>query len=114
MQSRPLDRIWQKRDRSTAGSATGTTALGGRAGSATNPQASESGINPTCVSYDALGEPLSISRVAALLGCSVWTIRQRYMPAGLPHFRISKTGKLVFYRNQIIRWVLEAQQRERR
>lgn len=97
-----------------AGSATGTTARGGSAGNAINAHTSGTLANPTCACLDLLGEPLDIGHVALLLGCSAWTIRQRYLPAGLPCFRIAKTGKLIFYRNQIIRWVLEQQNRERR
>jgi len=58
---------------------------------------------------NSLGEPLSIDEVAELIGCSVWTIRQRYLSAGLPHFRLGGIGKLIFYRNQIVRWILERQ-----
>lgn len=97
-----------------AGSATGSAARGGSAQTSTNPRLSGHYENPTCASLDALGEPLSINRVARILGCSAWTIRQRYIPAGLPHFRLAKTGKLVFFHNQIIRWVLETQEKERR
>lgn len=58
---------------------------------------------------DPLGPPLTIREAASLLGCSVWAIRQRYLPLGLPHFRIGNSGKFTFYRNQIIRWVLNRQ-----
>jgi len=58
---------------------------------------------------ETLGQPMNIHQVAALLGCSVWTVRQRYLPIGLPYFRIGSAGKLMFYRNQIVRWVLEKQ-----
>jgi hypothetical protein len=61
---------------------------------------------------DELGEPMDIREVAILIGCSVWTIRQRYLPSGLPHFRLSSHGKLVFYRHQVIRWVLERQRQK--
>ena len=61
---------------------------------------------------DELGEPMAIRDVAHLVGCSVWTIRQRYLPAGLPHFRLSRHGKLVFYRHQVVRWLLERQQQK--
>ena len=61
-----------------------------------------------------LGEPLAITEVARLLGCSVWTVRQRYLPSGLPYFRIGKTGKITFYRNQVVRWILENQKTGRR
>ena len=49
------------------------------------------------------------SEVARLLGCSVWTVRQRYLARGLPYFRIGSTGKLVFYRAQVTQWILEQQ-----
>lgn len=61
---------------------------------------------------DALGEPLSISGVSRMLGCSSWTVRQRYLPLGLPYFRVTRAGKLVFYRNQVTRWILEKQKRK--
>jgi AraC-like DNA-binding protein len=60
---------------------------------------------------DALGEALTIRQVARLLGCSVWTVRQRYLGCGLPYFRIGSIGKLVFYRAQVTRWILEQQER---
>jgi hypothetical protein len=63
---------------------------------------------------DPLGEPMSIGQVAKLFGCSVWTVRQRYLPSGLPYFRIGSTGKLLFYRKQVVQWILEKQKSERR
>jgi hypothetical protein len=39
----------------------------------------------------------------------VWTVRQRYLPSGLPYFRIGKTGRITFYRNQVVKWILENQ-----
>ena len=63
-------------------------------------------------SRDPLGEPLTIREVARVLGCSEWTVRQRYLPLGLPHFRLSRTGKLLFFHNQIVRWVLEKQRQK--
>jgi len=62
-------------------------------------------------SNDPLGVPLSIRKVAALIGVSAWTIRQRYLPAGLPHFRSTPQGKLIFYKNQIISWLLAEQRK---
>jgi hypothetical protein len=62
---------------------------------------------------DGLGEPLRIRDVAALIGCSVWTVRQRCLMQGLPHFRASRTGRLIFYRNQVIRWLIENQKGRR-
>ncbi len=60
---------------------------------------------------EPLGTPLSIREVAILIGCSPWTVRQRYLPAGLPHMRLGRNGKLIFYKNQIIRWLLLQQQK---
>jgi hypothetical protein len=57
----------------------------------------------------ALGEPLDIRRVADLLGLSIWSVRQRLIPQGLPHFRSGSSGKLIFYRDQVVRWVLAQQ-----
>ena len=57
-----------------------------------------------------LGEPLSINQVAKLIGCSPWTVRQRHMRYGLPHFRSGANGKLIFYRGQVVRWI-ESQQK---
>jgi len=61
----------------------------------------------------SLGEPLTIHEVAELLGCSVWTVRQRYMPQGLPCLRASATGKLVFFHQQVIDWILRRQQQKK-
>jgi hypothetical protein len=60
---------------------------------------------------NTLGEPLSINEVGRLIGCSAWTVRQKYVPAGLPHFRSGPNGKLIFYKNQIIDWLLERQRK---
>ena len=60
---------------------------------------------------DALGEPLAIRDVAKLLGCSPWTIRHSYLPKGLPHLRSGPLGKLIFYRTQVVRWILHYQQK---
>lgn len=60
---------------------------------------------------EALGEPLSIGEVAELIGCSAWTIRQRYLPVGLPHLRLRPNGKLIFYRNQVVNWLLIEQRK---
>lgn len=65
------------------------------------------GLNPS-----ALGEPLSIHDVAALLGCSAWTVRQRYLPQGLPHLRACAGGRIVFFREQVIAWILKRQQQK--
>ena len=60
---------------------------------------------------DPLGEPLDMHAVAKLIGCSAWTVRQKYVPAGLPHLRSGPHGKLLFYKNQVIRWLLRQQQK---
>jgi hypothetical protein len=60
---------------------------------------------------EPLGAPLSIREVAGVIGCSPWTVRQRYLPAGLPHHRLTPNGKLIFYRNQVIRWLITRQQK---
>ncbi len=58
-----------------------------------------------------LGLPLSIRDVARMIGCSAWTIRQRHIPAGLPYFRAGSNGKLVFFRDQVIAWILQQQRK---
>lgn len=62
-------------------------------------------------SLDALGEPLTIREVAGLLGCSPWTVRHSYLPKGLPHLRSGPLGKLIFYKNQVVQWVLQRQKK---
>jgi hypothetical protein len=59
-----------------------------------------------------LGEPLSIRETAQLIGCSPWTVRQVLIPRGLPHFRSGRHGKLIFYRQQVIRWIVRRQRAE--
>lgn len=54
---------------------------------------------------EALGVPLSIRDVAALIGCSPWTVRQTLIPLGLPVFRSGAGGKQFFYKNQVVRWI---------
>ncbi len=58
---------------------------------------------------DALGEAISIREAARIIGCSPWTVRQKYIPAGLPHHRLSPRGKLFFYRSLITRWLIRRQ-----
>ena len=58
-----------------------------------------------------LGEPLSLREVAELIGCSPWTVRQTLIPSGLPFFRSTASGRLIFYTDQVIRWI-ESQQRK--
>ena len=61
-----------------------------------------SGFRPT---PEGLGCPLDIRQVAELIGCSPWTVRQTAIPRGLPHFRFGASGRLIFYRDQVIRWI---------
>jgi hypothetical protein len=60
---------------------------------------------------ETLGEPLGVREVAQVIGCSAWTVRHRYLPQGLPHLRSGPMGKLVFYRNQVIQWILQQQKK---
>jgi len=76
-----------------------------------NPQHCPSGpTSKTAASGDPLGKPLTIQDVAELLGCSIWTVRKQCLRRGLPHFRLGGTGKLVFYRAQVTRWILQQQE----
>jgi len=56
-----------------------------------------------------LGEAMTISQVAELFGCSEWTVRQKLVPAGLPHFRSTPSGKLTFFHEQVVAWIVERQ-----
>jgi len=76
-------------------------------GSQTEGAASASATPP-----QPLGEPLTIQEVADLLGCSPWTVRQRYLRQGLPYLQARRRGKLVFFRDQIIAWI-EKRQRQK-
>ena len=57
-----------------------------------------------------LGPPLGIRQVAYLIGCSPWTVRQTLIPRGLPHFRFKASGRLIFYTDQVVRWIESQQQ----
>jgi phage terminase Nu1 subunit (DNA packaging protein) len=56
-----------------------------------------------------LGEAMSVKQVARLIGCSAWTVRQKYLQQGLPCLRSGPSGRLTFYRNQVVAWILEKQ-----
>jgi hypothetical protein len=75
------------------------------------PRSAE-GAHATVVA-DSLGEPMTIGQVASLLGCSAWTVRQLYLRQGLPYLRANALGRLVFFREQVIDWILERQQRQK-
>lgn len=59
-----------------------------------------------------LGEPLAIEEVAQLLGCSAWTVRQRYLRQGLPYLQARPRGKLIFFREQVVAWTLKRQRQK--
>ena len=56
-----------------------------------------------------LGQPLDIRQVASLIGCSPWSVRNTWIPRGLPHFRSGASGKLIFYTSQVVRWIEQRQ-----
>lgn len=56
-----------------------------------------------------LGLPLDIRQVAALIGCSPWSVRNTWIPRGLPHLRSGASGKLIFYTDQVVRWIEQRQ-----
>jgi len=68
---------------------------------------------PQPTDANPLGTPLSIGDVAKLIGCSAWTVRRKYLPMGLPHLRVGPTGKLLFYKTQVIRWLMRRQKGEK-
>jgi hypothetical protein len=57
----------------------------------------------------ALGRAMDIREVARVIGCSPWTVRHRHMPKGLPFFRSGAGSKLIFYEEQIVRWIQKTQ-----
>jgi len=60
-----------------------------------------------------LGEPMTIREVASLIGCSPWSVRQTLLRQGLPYWRSGPSGKLVFYHNQVVRWLLRQQEQRK-
>jgi len=80
-------------------------------------------LNPRCVDSAAssegsdkgfdssLGEPINVKQVAQLIGCSVWTIRQKFLHIGLPCLRSGSGSRLIFYRNQIVAWIHQQQKK---
>jgi hypothetical protein len=67
---------------------------------------------PNLRADETLGRAMDIEETANLLGCSVWTVRQRYLPQGLPHLRASAGGKLVFFKRQVVGWILQRQRKQ--
>ena len=61
---------------------------------------------------DRLGPPLDIDQVARLIGCSPCSIRNTWIPKGLPYFRSSgASSKLIFFEAQVVRWIERQQQK---
>lgn len=60
-----------------------------------------------------LGEAMNVKQVAKLIGCSAWTVRQKHVKAGLPCFRSRSSGQMIFYRNQVVAWILEKQEEQK-
>ena len=77
------------------------------------PRAELPAAVPVAAGEDGLGDPMGIDEVARLIGCSVWTVRQRCLREGLPYFRASRTGRFIFYRNQVIGWLIHKQTERR-
>jgi hypothetical protein len=65
------------------------------------------------VRENQLGEPMSIRQAARLIGCSAWTVRQKHVRNGLPCFRSGPSGRLTFYSNQVVAWILKRQQEQK-
>lgn len=63
------------------------------------------------MSVAPLGEPISIREVSRLIGSSAWTVRQVWVPKGLPCLRSGPGGKLIFYRDQVVAWIIAQQQK---
>jgi hypothetical protein len=59
-----------------------------------------------------LGEAMNIEDVALIFGCTAWTVRQKYVRQGLPCLRTSPSGKFVFFRRQVLDWILKQQRKE--
>ena len=102
---------WNTDERRMSGFAENGNATPIQGNSHTSPGQSYPQHCPQPLEYgnDLLGVPISIREVARLIGCSAWTVRQRYLPRGLPHLRSGPQGKLIFYRDQIIRWIVAQQ-----
>jgi hypothetical protein len=62
-----------------------------------------------CPPPEPMGTPLTTSQAARVIGCSTWTVRNTLIPRGLPYFRCGG-GRLIFYINQITRWIENQQE----
>jgi len=56
---------------------------------------------------------MGIRETAKLIGCSAWTVRQKHVLNGLPCFRSGPSGRLTFYSNQVVAWILEKQKQQK-
>jgi hypothetical protein len=62
----------------------------------------------------ALSQSLGIQQAAELIGRSPWTVRQTLLPRGLPCLRFRASGRLIFYSDQVIRWIENQQEEQQR
>src|SRR5262249_3103459 len=62
-------------------------------------------------SHNGLGKPLDIRQTAKLIGCSRWSVRQTLIPRGLPFFRLSPRGRMIFFHDQVLNWIAKEQVR---
>jgi hypothetical protein len=69
--------------------------------------------NTNTIDGTDLGEALSVYDAARLIGCSAWTVRQKHVKAGLPCFRSGPSGRMIFYRNQVVAWIREKQKEQK-
>lgn len=69
--------------------------------------------NANMINGTELGDALSVYDAARLIGCSAWTVRQKHVKAGLPCFRSGPSGRMIFYRNQVVAWIREKQKEQK-
>jgi len=80
------------------------------------PRQKPKGTGATCApqtpgkASSELGPPLDIRQVASLIGCCTWTLRQRWLPRGLPFVRSAgSSGKFIFFEKEVIAWLRKQQ-----
>jgi len=56
-----------------------------------------------------LGRPLTLQQVASMLGLSPWSVRQRWIPKGLPYVRAGASGRFIFFEREVERWLRQQQ-----
>jgi hypothetical protein len=89
----------------------GFTAASGQGRLILPPSERGPNVREQAAHYGPLGPPMDIRQAAAVIGCSPWTVRQKLIPMGLPCFRSGASGKLIFYLDQVVRWI-ETKQKE--